>query len=1042
MVNSVAARDFTVGWVCALPIELAAAVQMMDEQFADLPSFPTDSNLYSFGRIGVHNVVAASLPAGQMGTNQAAVVASQMRLNFPSLRFGVLVGIAGGVPNSEEDIDIRLGDVVISQPFGRHGGVVQYDFGKTGPGGSIARTGTLNTPPTILLNALAKLRAKDLLSDTRVLDHLSKISSSPKFASPGPTQDVLFHASSLHLGGATCAECRPADIVIREPRSTTDPALFFGTIASGNQVMRDGVTRDRYSQDLGGVLCFEMEAAGLMNNLPCLVVRGICDYADAHKNKLWQPYAAATAAAVTKELLSIVPPLAAKADSHSIETARAKRHFFVPFGQNENFVGREDILQQLLERIHPTAFPNTCQRTVIEGLGGMGKTQVAIESAYRVREAHPDCSVFWVPAVDMVVFENAYREIGLVLGVEGVESEGADVKTMVKSALSGDDAGQWLLVVDNADDIVLMTDGRLQSYLPMSRQGSILFTTRNHHVASRLAIGKGLFRLQPLDGSESAQLLHQGLQTSQIGDPQSTMDLLDFLASLPLAIRQASAYMASNAHVTVARYLGYCTSSDQTTIKLLSKDFDAQDRYEASQNPVATTWLISFEQVALDSPLAARYLRSICYFEEKDIPLALLAAEGDEMERDEALSTLKAYAFIKDRENPDRFDIHRLVRLTMRNWLQSRGEQSRQVTEVTHQLWMVFPVPSLGNREVWTAFLPHAHAALVFRNECTDKMVVRMLQDAMGLCYLLLRKFHEAEKMLRTSPELLETLFGPGHKYIDDTRNHHAFALSRIGKYEEAEQIYRQVLQDLESALSQQDPTTLDCMVDLGRVLGKQGKYEEAEQIHKTVVELQKHALGREGPAALASMRNWALLLSEQERFEEAEPMMREVVQQSEELMGSEDLVVLMRCHDLADVLARQGKYEEADQILSKTLASMNKVQGPEDPQTLDIMESFAGVLRSQGRYEEAEQMFRQVLVSMGKVLGPEHPEALNITHRLAMILYEQGKYEEAALIYKKILSVQTPLLGVEHPDTLRTIGRLRLVLTILGKDVAAEDIH
>ncbi|QBZ66678.1 hypothetical protein PoMZ_13661, partial [Pyricularia oryzae] len=123
----------------------------------NLPTYPppTDSNIYSFGRIGNHNVVAACPPAGQMGTNQAAVVASQMNASFPSLRFGVLVGIGGGVPNLDADIDI--GDVVISQPADHYGGVVQYDFGKTGAGGRITRTGSLNAPPTILLNALAKL---------------------------------------------------------------------------------------------------------------------------------------------------------------------------------------------------------------------------------------------------------------------------------------------------------------------------------------------------------------------------------------------------------------------------------------------------------------------------------------------------------------------------------------------------------------------------------------------------------------------------------------------------------------------------------------------------------------------------------------------------------------------------------------------------------------------------------------------------------------------------------------------------------------------
>ncbi|KAH7328824.1 nucleoside phosphorylase domain-containing protein [Stachybotrys elegans] len=309
MAKSVPARDFTVGWICVLPIELAAAVEMMDEEFADLPSQPADSNLYSFGRIGVHNVVAACLPAGQMGANQAATVASQMKASFPSLRFGLLVGTGGGVPDLDNDVDIRLGDVVISQPLGQYGGVIQYDFGKTGTGGRIAHTGSLNAPPTILLNALAKLRANDLLGKTKALTHLSKLSNLPRFRSPGPENDTLYGASSLHIGRATCAKCHSEDEVYRDTRATTDPVLFFGNIASGSQVMRDGQTRDKYSRELGGVLCFEMEAAGMMNNLPCIVIRGICNYADAHKNKRWQPYAAATAAAYAKELLRIIPPL-------------------------------------------------------------------------------------------------------------------------------------------------------------------------------------------------------------------------------------------------------------------------------------------------------------------------------------------------------------------------------------------------------------------------------------------------------------------------------------------------------------------------------------------------------------------------------------------------------------------------------------------------------------------------------------------------------------------------------------------------------------
>ena len=144
------------GWVCALPIELAAAQEMLDEEHESLHHDADDTNIYTLGRIGEHNVVVACLPDGQSGTASAAAVAMQMKSAFKSIRFGLMVGIGGGVPSGEADI--RLGDVVVSRPHQTHGGVVQYDFGKATPSG-FERTGILNTPPTILLNALSNLRA-------------------------------------------------------------------------------------------------------------------------------------------------------------------------------------------------------------------------------------------------------------------------------------------------------------------------------------------------------------------------------------------------------------------------------------------------------------------------------------------------------------------------------------------------------------------------------------------------------------------------------------------------------------------------------------------------------------------------------------------------------------------------------------------------------------------------------------------------------------------------------------------------------------------
>ena len=300
--------DYTVGWICALPLELAASMSMLDETHKTLSSHSrSDRNIYTLGKIGGHNVVMACLPAGQIGTHNAATVAAQMMNTFEFIRFGLMVGVGGGVPSAGRDI--RLGDVVVSKPLEQFGGVVQYDFGRTVEDGWFKRTSSLNAPPRVLLNALSILMAKHEINPNLFSRFLSNVLSTlpPTFSHPGADEDRLFEAEYDHVDGATCAKCDFARLVSRKDRDSLDPHIHYGTIASGNRVIRDGTSREQLRQEYD-MLCFEMEAAGLMNDFPCIVIRGICDYADSHKNKSWQRYAATVAAAYAKELLSIIPP--------------------------------------------------------------------------------------------------------------------------------------------------------------------------------------------------------------------------------------------------------------------------------------------------------------------------------------------------------------------------------------------------------------------------------------------------------------------------------------------------------------------------------------------------------------------------------------------------------------------------------------------------------------------------------------------------------------------------------------------------------------
>ena len=310
-------RDYTIGWICALPLESTAAMAMLDEVHeTPLVQDRSDHNMYVLGRVGVHNVAIACLPAGRIGTSSAATVATQMMFSFKNIRFGLMVGIGGGVPSSK--YDIRLGDVVVSKPCAGNGGVVQYDFGKTvNEGRFIQSAAPLNSPPTILLNAISNLEARHRMSGNRLRYFLStmKVPLQGDYRYQGSDNDELFEAEYDHVDGGTCEGCdRSGRLVVREVRKSQDPCVHYGIIASANQVMKHGITRDRLRKEFG-MLCFEMEAAGLMNDFPCVVIRGICDYADSHKNKRWQDYAAVTAAAYAKELLYTIPQVLAEVHS-------------------------------------------------------------------------------------------------------------------------------------------------------------------------------------------------------------------------------------------------------------------------------------------------------------------------------------------------------------------------------------------------------------------------------------------------------------------------------------------------------------------------------------------------------------------------------------------------------------------------------------------------------------------------------------------------------------------------------------------------------
>ncbi|KAF2998955.1 hypothetical protein E8E13_006894 [Curvularia kusanoi] len=318
-------NEYTVGWICALPNELTAARAFLDNIHSDRPHqrATSDNNTYVLGDIEGHNVVVAVLPVGVYGTVSAASVARDLLRSFENVRIGLMVGIGGGAPSPRNNI--HLGDVVVSVPHNGSSGVFQYDFGKTIQDKSFQYTGHLDKPPTILLGAVASLNARFSLDGNGIADDVDDVLKKyPRLrrshGRPEAASDRLYVSDFTHQdsnndimfrqGCDTTCGSLPNTIVDRGASSGwaeryDEPTVFEGIIASADQLMKNALVRDSLSEK-HNVLCFEMEAAGLMNNFPCLVVRGICDYSDTHKNSAWQGYAALSAAAYTKQLLGVI----------------------------------------------------------------------------------------------------------------------------------------------------------------------------------------------------------------------------------------------------------------------------------------------------------------------------------------------------------------------------------------------------------------------------------------------------------------------------------------------------------------------------------------------------------------------------------------------------------------------------------------------------------------------------------------------------------------------------------------------------------------
>ena len=727
-----------------------------------------------------------------------------------------------------------------------------------------------------------------------------------------------------------------------------------------------------------------------------------------------------------------------------------RHHFLVPFGRNKGFVGRGLILESLLSRIPPTTDEDDCQRTVIEGLGGVGKTQIALEAVYRVHKMDPECSVFWVPAVNSSMFEQAYREIGRKLDVPGIDDSTADVKSLVKAALEEGSAGRWLLVVDNLDDPELVSGKKgvggaidhapLAEYLPFSHQGSILITTRNHAVAVALTQSvRGIIAVEEMNAADALQFLNTDLKEEQTGDTASSQDLLRFLCNLPLAIRQASAYITKN-QITVAEYLGFCESSDKDMVDMLSKDFEDRYRYSEIQNPVATTWLISFRHILAQDPLAATYLRYMCFLAEKDIPQSLLP-QDDKIKMAEAIGTLKSYAFINERDGPNAYDMHRLVRMSMLNWLALQGKRGEWQTKVFKGLEVRFPRPSRDNKNVWERYLPHVQHAIGVSGEAQDKIVLARLYHRLGRCYYLLCKLSSAERIYKKSIIMLREALGEDNDETILNQMDLARVYDREGKFQEAIILHEKVLSVRERRLGTEHLLVAETLQDLAQLFENSQKYDDAERLRRRALQVRQKIFGERHARTLTAKSRLAACLVLRGKFEEADHIHRQALKDSLELLGEEHKSTLQCMKCLARSLRHQGKLSEAEILNRRALKVSQRIFGMEDPNTVDLMYALARILQEQNKHAEAGDILSQLVELSERVLGRDHVGTLQAQRFLAEVLYVQGNYEEAEKLLRQAVESTQGIIQTRQVLTADLKLALIGVLSTRGKFNEAEEL-
>lgn len=701
----------------------------------------------------------------------------------------------------------------------------------------------------------------------------------------------------------------------------------------------------------------------------------------------------------------------------------------VPYPSNPFFTGRDDVLEWLHTHLGPGQQVALTQSYALHGLGGIGKTQLALEYAYRYALEYR--AVFWLNTETLEQLHASLLRIAERLELpERTEPDQQRMVIAVQRWL--ETRSEWLLIWDNLEEPEL-----LHRFLPSLRRGALLITTRQQALGT-MAHGIDLTPMGEEEGLRfllrRAKVLGPTITPEQARHFETTMpteyaaavDLVRVLGGLPLALDQAGAYIEA----TQCRLSEYLALFQHAPLRLL------QERGTPVEHPasVVTTFALAFDQLQQRHRAAADLLTACCFLAPEAIPETLFTQHTMQLspELQEALTDplafhnilkhLLAYALLQRHPDCQMLVVHRLVQAVLREQM-SQSEQTVWKKRMISLLNAAFPDVTHEAWDECERLLPHVLACVDTQAEqdADQETLAEVLRKTAD--YLRERaQYEQAEALYQRALHLVEQAVGPEHLSVARLLHNLAFLSWAQGRSAQAEQLGERAVQIREQLLGPMHPDVALSLNSLANFCLEQGKYEHAEHLLWRVLRIREHTFGPSHPALAGSFNNLGILSAEQGKYEQALSMYQRALSISEQALGPDHPDLANPLNNLALLFTEQGKYAQAELMARRALVIWEKALGPEHPMVAEALKTLAQPSGAQGKHEQAEQMYRRALAIWEHALGPEHFQIAEALNGLANLSQKQGKDEQAEALYQRALRIREQQRGVHHPETAQTL--------------------